>query len=179
MKSTGEVMGVRPPAASATPSSRPSSRPASGCPRAAPPSSRCTTATRAPWCRSPAASAELGFRLLATEGTAAYLAAQGLDVGRVKKIHEGRPHVGDLLINGEIALVVNTPLGRASHEDDTHIRRLSLRHGVPCITTLSGALAAVEGIASLRTDALGVTPLQELVGKAGLPLAAPARQSQS
>jgi carbamoyl-phosphate synthase large subunit len=105
---------------------------------------------------------ELGFRLLATEGTAGYLAAQGLAVERVKKIHEGRPHVGDLLINGEVALVVNTPLGRASHEDDTMIRRLALKHAIPCITTISGALAAAEGIASLQADGLSVTPLQEL-----------------
>ena len=106
--------------------------------------------------------AEQGFRLLATAGTAAYLASQGLAVERVQKIHDGRPHVGDLLINGEVALVVNTPLGRASHEDDTHIRRLALKHHVPCITTISGALAAAEGIRSLREDGLSVTPMQAL-----------------
>jgi carbamoyl-phosphate synthase large subunit len=106
--------------------------------------------------------AELGFRLLATEGTAAYLTAQGLEVDRVQKIHDGRPHVGDLLINGEIALVVNTPLGRESHDDDAFIRRLALKYGVPCITTISGALAAAEGIASLAGEGLGVTALQEL-----------------
>ncbi|HEX2253663.1 MAG TPA: carbamoyl-phosphate synthase large subunit [Thermoanaerobaculia bacterium] len=111
--------------------------------------------------------ARLGFRLLATEGTAAYLANRGLDVERVRKLHDGRPHVGDLLINREIALVVNTPLGRASHEDDTHIRRLALKHGIPCITTLSGASAAVEGIESMQTDGLSVTPLQELYGRMG------------
>jgi len=109
--------------------------------------------------------AALGLRLLATEGTAAYLGGQGLTVERVKKLHEGRPHVGDLLINGEVALVVNTPLGRASHEDDTHIRRLALKHGVPCITTLSGARAAAEGIESLKVDGLSVTPVQELYGR--------------
>jgi carbamoyl-phosphate synthase large subunit len=91
--------------------------------------------------------AELGFRLLATPGTAAHLAAEGLAVEPIQKIHDGRPHVGDLLINGEIALVVNTPLGRESHDDDAFIRRLALKHSVPCITTISGALAAAEGIA--------------------------------
>ncbi|HEX2165151.1 MAG TPA: carbamoyl-phosphate synthase large subunit [Thermoanaerobaculia bacterium] len=106
--------------------------------------------------------ADQGFRLLATAGTASYLAAQGLPVERVQKIHEGRPHVGDLLINGDVSLVVNTPLGRESHEDDTHIRRLALKHGVPCITTISGALAAAEGIASLRGEGLDVAALQEL-----------------
>jgi carbamoyl-phosphate synthase large subunit len=106
--------------------------------------------------------AELGFRLLATPGTAAHLAAQGLAVERVQKIHDGRPHVGDLLINGEVALVVNTPLGRESHEDDTVIRRLALKHGIPCITTISGARAAAEGIASLKGEGLGVAALQGL-----------------
>jgi carbamoyl-phosphate synthase large subunit len=113
--------------------------------------------------------AEQGFRLLATEGTAAYLATRGLEVERVLKLHEGRPHIGDLLINGEVALVVNTPLGRASHEDDDAIRRLALKHGVPCVTTLSGAMAAAEGIASLREDGLSVTPLQELYGRYAIP----------
>jgi len=108
---------------------------------------------------------EQGFRLLATEGTAAYLATQGLKVERVLKLHEGRPHIGDLLINGEVALVINTPLGRTSHEDDDTIRRLALKHGVPCVTTISGAMAAAEGIASLREDGLSVTPLQELYGR--------------
>jgi carbamoyl-phosphate synthase large subunit len=106
--------------------------------------------------------ADLGFELLATEGTAAYLATQGLAVERVQKLHERRPHIGDLLINGQVAMVVNTPLGRASHEDDAEIRKLALKHGVPCVTTLSGARAAAEGIASLRDDGIGVTPLQEL-----------------
>jgi carbamoyl-phosphate synthase large subunit len=106
-----------------------------------------------------------GFRLLATEGTAAYLATQGLQLERVLKLHEGRPHIGDLLINGEMALVINTPLGRTSHEDDDAIRRLALKHGVPCVTTISGAMAAAEGIASLREDGLSVTPLQELYGR--------------
>ncbi len=106
--------------------------------------------------------AEEGFHLVATAGTAGYLRGAGLDVEKVKKLHEGRPHVGDLLINGEIDLVINTPLGRASHEDDTHIRKLALKHGIPCITTLSGARAAIDGIVSLRDDGLRVTPLQEL-----------------
>ena len=111
--------------------------------------------------------ADLGFELLATEGTAAYLATQGLPVERVKKVHEGRPNIRDLLINGQVALVVNTPLGRASHEDDAQIRKEALKHGVPCVTTLSGARAAAEGIASLRDDGIGVTPLQELYGGGG------------
>jgi carbamoyl-phosphate synthase large subunit len=67
-----------------------------------------------------------------------------------------------------VALVVNTPLGRESHEDDTVIRRLALKHGIPCITTISGARAAAEGIASLKGEGLGVAALQGLGSAKGL-----------
>ena len=107
--------------------------------------------------------AELGFRLVATAGTASFLVDNGLDVKTVQKVHdEARPHVVDHLINGEIDLVVNTPLGRESHEDDALIRRTALKYDIPCITTLSGARAAAEGIAALRRDGLAVRPLQEM-----------------
>ena len=106
--------------------------------------------------------AELGFELLATAGTADYLAASGLVVRRVHKVHQERPHIVDHLINREVDLVVNTPLGRESHADDALIRRTALKHNIPCITTLSGALAATEGIAALRDQGLEVASLQEL-----------------
>jgi carbamoyl-phosphate synthase large subunit len=106
--------------------------------------------------------AELGFELLATRGTAELLAAAGLAARTVLKISEGRPHVADLLINGDVDLVVNTPLGPEPHADDARIRQTALRYNVPCITTLSGALAAAEGIAGLGSGALGVQSLQEL-----------------
>jgi carbamoyl-phosphate synthase large subunit len=106
--------------------------------------------------------AELGFELVATEGTARFLRERGLVVRRINKVHEGRPHVVDALINREIQLVVNTPSGRDSHYDDREIRRISVRYDVPCITNLSGALAAVEGIAALRGRKIGVRSLQEL-----------------
>jgi carbamoyl-phosphate synthase large subunit len=109
--------------------------------------------------------AELGFELMATAGTAAFLAAHRLEVRPVLKVHEERPHVGDHLINGEIDLIVNTPLGRESHEDDTVIRRTALKYDIPCITTLSGAMAAAEGIAALRRDGLAVRSLQEIYGE--------------
>ena len=105
---------------------------------------------------------ELGFELTATAGTADYLRQHGLAVRTVLKVHEARPHVVDLLINGEIALVINTPLGRESHEDDGIIRRTALKYDVPCITTLSGAMAAAEGIAALRREGLSVRSLQEM-----------------
>jgi carbamoyl-phosphate synthase large subunit len=84
------------------------------------------------------------------------------------KVHEARPHVVDHLINGEVALVVNTPLGQASFEDDGAIRRTALKYDIPCITTLSGAMAAAEGIAALQRDGLGVRPLQEVHKGAGV-----------
>ncbi|HET9677550.1 MAG TPA: carbamoyl-phosphate synthase large subunit, partial [Solirubrobacterales bacterium] len=107
--------------------------------------------------------AELGFELTATAGTADYLRGKGLAVRTVLKVHEARPHVVDLLINGEIALVVNTPLGRESHEDDGIIRRTALKYDIPCITTLSGAMACAEGIAALKREGLSVRSLQEMV----------------
>jgi carbamoyl-phosphate synthase large subunit len=106
--------------------------------------------------------AELGFDLAATAGTAGYLENQGLAVRAVLKVHEARPHIGDLLINGEIALVINTPLGRESHEDDGIIRRTALKYDIPCITTLSGAMACAEGIAALKREGLSVRSLQEM-----------------
>ena len=110
--------------------------------------------------------ASLGFDLVATSGTAAFLSSQGLEAKTILKVHEGRPNIADALANEEIALVINTPLGRESHEDDAYIRTTALKHDVPCITTLSGAMAAVEGIANLISDELSVRSLQSLHGDA-------------
>jgi carbamoyl-phosphate synthase large subunit len=103
-----------------------------------------------------------GFELVATAGTAKALESAGLAVERVRKVAEGRPHVVDLMLNGEIDLVVNTPLGGESFLDDREIRTTALKLDIPCITTLSGAMAAVEGIRSLEADRLDVTALQDL-----------------
>ena len=105
--------------------------------------------------------AALGFTLVATRGTAAYLRAHGLDVDIVFKINEGRPHVGDELLNRRIALVINTPLGRESFFDDRTVRSVAMMQGVPAITTLTGAAAAVSAIQALRTEGLSVKSLQE------------------
>ena len=91
--------------------------------------------------------AALGFKLVATRGTAAYLRAHGLDVDIIFKVNEGRPHVGDELLNRRIALVINTPLGRESFFDDRTVRSVAMMQGVPAITTLTGAAAAVSAIA--------------------------------
>jgi carbamoyl-phosphate synthase large subunit len=108
----------------------------------------------------------LGFELVATAGTARFLREWGLEVRTILKVHEGRPNVVDALINREIQLVVNTPIGRESALDDAYIRRTAMRHQVPCITTLTGAHAAVEAIAALREGALEVCSLQELAARA-------------
>ncbi len=103
----------------------------------------------------------LGFKIVATRGTAAYLRAHGLDVDILYKINEGRPHVGDELLNRRIALVINTPLGRESFFDDRTVRSVAMMQGVPAITTLTGAAAAVSAIRALKAEGLAVKSLQE------------------
>jgi carbamoyl-phosphate synthase large subunit len=102
-----------------------------------------------------------GFTLVATRGTAAYLRAHGLTVEVVYKVNEGRPNVADQVVNGTIHLVINTPLGRDSFFDDRTVRRVSMMRGVPCITTMTGAAAAVSAIRAMRTHSLGVRALQD------------------
>jgi carbamoyl-phosphate synthase large subunit len=104
---------------------------------------------------------DLGLSLVATRGTANYLRAHGLDAGIVFKVNEGRPHVGDEILNGKIQLVINTPLGRESFFDDHTVRRIAMMQNVPCITTLTGAAAAVNAIKALHTGGLTVRALQE------------------
>ncbi len=108
--------------------------------------------------------AALGFKLVATRGTAAYLRAHGLEVEVVYKINEGRPHVGDQIVNKQIHLVLNTPLGRESFFDDRSVRRVAMMQGVPCITTLTGGAATVSAIRALREHGLEVRSLQEYHG---------------
>jgi len=108
--------------------------------------------------------AALGFKLVATRGTAAYLRAHGLEVEVVYKINEGRPHVGDRIVNKQIHLVLNTPLGRESFFDDRSVRRVAMMQGVPCITTLTGGSATVAAIKALREQGLDVRSLQEYHG---------------
>ncbi|MPY86584.1 MAG: carbamoyl-phosphate synthase large subunit [Luteitalea sp.] len=104
---------------------------------------------------------ELGFKITATRGTAAHLRAHGLPADVVYKINEGRPHVGDRILNKEIHLVINTPLGRESFFDDRTVRRVAMMHGVPCITTLTGGAATIAAIRALRDHGLDVRSLQE------------------
>src|ERR1700759_2581143 len=92
---------------------------------------------------------DLGFRLLATRGTAAALEAAGIEAEPVFKVNEGRPNIVDLVKTRKIDLIINTPLGRESFYDEKSIRRAAIRHNVPCITTLSAADAAALGIKAL------------------------------
>lgn len=105
--------------------------------------------------------AALGFNLLATSGTAAYLQQHGLKVTPIYKVNEGRPNAVDYIKNGEIALIVNTPLGKVSFFDEAAIRRAAITYGVPTLTTLSGAAAAVQAIQALRAGQWTLQSLQE------------------
>jgi carbamoyl-phosphate synthase large subunit len=107
--------------------------------------------------------ARLGFELVATLGTADRLREVGLKVESVFKVNEGRPNIVDHIKRGEIALVINTPLGRASHFDEQAIRRAALQYNVPCVTTMTGAQAIVEAIAARESGGdIKVRSLQEL-----------------
>jgi carbamoyl-phosphate synthase large subunit len=111
----------------------------------------------------------LGFDLMATVGTAARLREVGLDVVTVFKVNEGRPNVADHIKQGEVALVINTPLGRASHYDEQAIRRAALQYNVPCVTTMTGAQALVEALSSRTTrKEIAVYALQDLHVKAAI-----------
>src|SRR5467141_1871981 len=104
----------------------------------------------------------LGFRLLATRGTAAALEAAGIEAEPVFKVNEGRPNIVDLVKTGKIDLVINTPLGRESFYDEKSIRRAAIRYNIPCITTLAAAHAAARGIRALVEQSTEVAALQDL-----------------
>jgi carbamoyl-phosphate synthase large subunit len=103
---------------------------------------------------------ELGFTIMATRGTAAYLAGQGLEVKVINKVLEGRPHIVDALKNDEIQLVFNTTEGAQAIQDSFSLRRTALMKKIPYSTTIAGARAMVEAIAALRGSTLDVAPLQ-------------------
>ncbi len=104
---------------------------------------------------------EMGFRLTATEGTARYLRSRGVPAERVAKVHEGRPNAIDLIVSGDVQLLINTPLGKFTQADDYAIRRAALMHRVPYTTTMSAASAACDAIIALRSRTGSVRSLQE------------------
>ena len=106
--------------------------------------------------------AELGFRLIATEGTAEVIRRAGVPVERVYKVTEGlRPHIVDRMKNGEVALVINTPEGRSARLDSYSIRRTAVTESIPYFTTMAAASATVEAIRTLRQREMGIRSLQE------------------
>ena len=103
---------------------------------------------------------QLGFKILATQGTHKFLVKKGISSEHVLKLHEGRPNILDIIKNREIHLVVNTPTGKLSKFDDSYIRKAAIKYKVPYITTLAGALAAGRGIAAARLQKHQVRSLQ-------------------
>ncbi|MGI8548901.1 MAG: carbamoyl-phosphate synthase large subunit [Gemmatimonadaceae bacterium] len=104
---------------------------------------------------------ELGFRIYATQGTARHLRNLGVAAERVFKVHEGRPNAIDLIVNGDIQLLINTPLGKRAQTDDYSMRQAAIAHRVPYTTTLSAANAACDAVLSVRSRPVSVTSLQE------------------
>ncbi len=111
---------------------------------------------------------KLGFEITATEGTNRYLNENGIKSQYIKKLYEGRPNINDAIMNGQLNLVINTPAGKMSKNDDSYIRKAAIKYKIPYITTMAAAAASVGGIEAYRVAALpsdnsidGVTSLQE------------------
>ncbi|MFH1846650.1 MAG: carbamoyl-phosphate synthase large subunit [Candidatus Omnitrophota bacterium] len=104
---------------------------------------------------------ELGFKVIATQGTAKILKNNSINVDVIKKMHEGTPNILDKIKNSEINLIINTPSGKDEHTDGTIIRSTAVNMGVPCITTLAGAQASVNGIEAALKTGIKVQSIQE------------------
>jgi carbamoyl-phosphate synthase large subunit len=118
----------------------------------------------------------LGFELIATDGTARRLEEAGIPIQHVKKIAEGHPNLIDLLKNGEVALIMNTPSGKGARTDEGRIRAAAVQHGVPCITTIQAAEAAVRAMEALREEDMNVQALQDRFPPVGQPQSRPTTQ---
>jgi carbamoyl-phosphate synthase large subunit len=104
---------------------------------------------------------ELGFKVVATEGTHKILRRNSIESKQVLKVHEGRPNISDVMKNGQIQLIINSPSGEEAKADGKMIRRTALSYKIPVITTLAGAKAAIAAIRSLQTGGISVTALQD------------------
>ena len=104
----------------------------------------------------------LGFKLIATKGTASYLVDLGIQVEEVLKVHEGRPNIEDLIRSGLVQLIINTPIGSQALHDDAYLRRAALEYNIPTFTTIPGAKAAIKAINSLRSNKIDTYSLQEI-----------------
>jgi carbamoyl-phosphate synthase large subunit len=160
MRSTGEVMGVAPSFGEAFAKAQLAA--GQGLPRKGTIFLSVNDSEKRPAISLARDLVSLGFKLLATRGTAAALAAADVEVEPVFKVNEGRPNIVDLVKTGKVDLIINTPLGRESFYDEKSIRRAAVRYKVPCITTLSAAQAAARGLRALAEQSLGVNALQDL-----------------
>ncbi|MBU4488190.1 MAG: carbamoyl-phosphate synthase large subunit [Candidatus Omnitrophica bacterium] len=104
---------------------------------------------------------KLGFKIYSTEGTSEFLREKGVENDTVKKLHEGRPNIADMIKNKEIHLIINTPVGRSGKYDDSYIRMMAIQHKIPYITTLTAAEASVEGIEAMKKSKVVPKSLQD------------------
>jgi carbamoyl-phosphate synthase large subunit len=162
MKSTGEVMGV----AADYPTAFGKAQAAAGAelPQAGAVFISVTDGDKPAATQLAASFHDMGFRVLATGGTAQAIRRMGVPVERIRKLSEGSPNVVERIEAGEVDLVINTPTGSGARADGYEIRRAAIGRGVPCITTMSGASAAQRAIRANRSGETGVISLQELHG---------------
>ena len=104
---------------------------------------------------------DLGFHIVATHGTQKVLERNGIAVKPIFKVSEGRPNIVDLLKNGDVHIVINTPSGKRPKADEIAIRSAAVQYNIPIVTTIPGAIATVEGIEAVIKDKLTIRPLQE------------------
>jgi carbamoyl-phosphate synthase large subunit len=164
MKSTGEVMGV----ASDYPAAFGKAQAAAGAelPGSGTVFISVTDGDKPAATQLAAGFHDMGFRVMATGGTATAIRRMGVPVERIQKLSEGSPNVVERIDAGEVELVINTPTGSGARADGYEIRRSAIARGVPCITTMSGASAAQRAIRARRSGEPGVLSLQELHGMA-------------
>jgi carbamoyl-phosphate synthase large subunit len=115
---------------------------------------------------------DLGFELMATRGTRASLSALGVPSQLVYKVGEGRPDIVDHIVTGDIALLINTPLGKKSQYDDYAMRRAAITYGVPYLTTMSATSAACDALIALRSRKHEVRSIQERIASLAQPVGA-------
>jgi carbamoyl-phosphate synthase large subunit len=160
MRSTGEVMGI----AADFPTAFGKAQAAAGVslPREGTIFVSVTDTDKPAACQMATRFHDLGFKVIATSGTAQAISAMGVPVRKIKKIGEGSPNVVDCIDSGEVDMVINTPTGTAARADGYEIRTAAVRHGLPCLTTMTGASAAARAIFAHQQGEAEVRALQEL-----------------
>jgi carbamoyl-phosphate synthase large subunit len=115
----------------------------------------------------------MGYEVVSTQGTAEAFLREGIPVRTVLKLSEGRPNITDLIRNGEIKLIINTPSGKGPFLDESKIRSLAVSFNIPCITTMNAARAAIRGLKAVKSKGLDVKAIQDYHGEIqGLPATA-------